>query len=145
MLSRLRGEPRRPYGVDDCFAHEERCEIPQRGDLGRREADTDLSLDRRRDQVSREVLYSAIVAWIRHSCINRRHRRRLGKLSAIEFELALTSTPAASCSQPTSAKLGETPRLLGETQDRSPSGPKDVTAFAAGSRKQGECTTHHKS
>lgn len=45
-------------------------------------------LDRRRWQ-TREQLRVAIISWIEHTYNRRRRQRRLGKLTPVEYELAL--------------------------------------------------------
>ncbi len=51
-------------------------------------------LDRRR-WATREQLHGAVVFWIEHTYNRRRRQRRLGRLTPVEFELALTTQDAA--------------------------------------------------
>ncbi len=53
-------------------------------------------LDRRRWR-TREQLHQAVVFWIEHTHNRRRRQRRLGKLTPVEYELALaTQDPAVA-------------------------------------------------
>jgi transposase InsO family protein len=52
-------------------------------------------LDRRRWR-TRDELHSAIVFWIEHTYNRRRRQRALGKLTPVEYELALTRQAAVA-------------------------------------------------
>ena len=68
-------------------------------------------LDRRRWRTRAELRY-AIITWIEHTYNRRRRQRALGKLTPVEFELALTRRPASKQhdqSQPPSTELAADP------------------------------------